>query len=266
MKTEMVSVDRLLRDPNNPRTDDSPEERRQLAESIRSHKVKVPLIGFPVQAGIMLADGHRRFEAARDIGLAELPVVVLAERPTEAELLSAQLTIGLHRQQLNPLDEYQAFARLAKLMQWSPSELAAGLTISNAEVTRVFSLGKLTPEEQQLVRVGKLSKSGAYALSRLPPEERASYLLKLAKGKVTRDELNSRARKKSPTEERGIRRIRCLLAEASVSIQSKTALQLVSLIELLEGLVRECRWAKSQGLDLLTAVRVMHDRSRRQAT
>lgn len=265
MTIELVPIAKLQCDPNNPRTEFSEQSMQQMAASIATHGVKVPLIGYVVSGGIMLGDGHCRLEAAKHIGLAELPVIVLTEKPTEAELLATQLTINGHRNELNPIDEYEAFARLSSLNGWSPSELAAALAVSNTEVSRVMAIGKLTDEERQLVREGKISKSAAYALARVGSEQRAALARKAAAGEITRDELNRHAKKKPKTNGSVTKKVSCQLPHATVSVQAKNGLNLPSLIDLLEDLLKECRKAKNQGLDIKTAVSILRDRSRVQA-
>lgn len=97
MKAELVSIERIIPDPLNPRSDFSEEQKRQLVESILLHGIKVPLIGYVVPNGVMLGDGHCRLEAAREAGLTELPVVIFSQKPDEASLLATQLTINAHR-------------------------------------------------------------------------------------------------------------------------------------------------------------------------
>ena len=262
MKIESVPLERLIPDPANPRTDITSEQVAELAQSIRQHGVKVPLIGFVTPEGVMVTDGHRRLLAARLAGKQEVPVVVFPQKPECAELLLTQLTINGHRQALNPVDELEAFVRLAKLKQWNAGDLAHHLAVSNAEVTRVLSIGKLSDSERQLVREGKLSKSAAYALSRMSPEQRATMARKAAAGEITRDQLNQQARKKGKSEEVKTQRVSCQLPGGTVSVQAPTGMNLPSLIDLLEELVRECRKARSQGWDISTVVRVLRDRSR----
>ena len=266
MKAELVPVERIIAAPHNPRTDFTPQKMAELAASIKLHGIRVPLIGYTVANGIMLGDGHCRLRAAMSLGLEEVPVVIFPQKPEEADLLAIQLTINGHRQGLNPVDEYEAFVRLAKLKSWSATELATCLAVSNAEVTRVLAIGKLSAAERQLVREGKISKSAAYALSRMTPEQRATLTRKAAAGEITRDELNTQARKKGKAEEVKTQRVSCPLAGGTISVQSATGLNLPSLIDLLEELIRECRKARSQGLDISTAVRVLRDRSRVQST
>lgn len=265
MKIAMVPLDRMVDDPNNPRKEVPAEQMEAMIASIRLHGIKVPLICYMVANGVMPVDGNCRLAAARKLGLTEVPAVILPQKPDESELLLTQLTINGVRHALNPVDEYEAFARLAKLKNWNASELAAGMAVSNAEVTRVLAIGKLSKEEQQLVREGKIAKSAAYALARMNPEQRATSVRKAASGELSRDELNAQARKKCKAEIAKTQRVNCSLAGGTVSLQSSAGLNLGNVIDLLEELLRECRKARTQGLDATTFARVLRDRSRVQA-
>jgi ParB family chromosome partitioning protein len=264
MNVSLVPIGKIITDKNNPRTDITPGSLTDLVASIKAHGIKVPLIGYATPTGVMLCEGHRRLAAAALAFHEELPVIIHPSKPSEAEILCDQLTINGHRAALNPIDEYQAFTRLQQLKGWSPSELATGLAISASEVTRVLSLGKLSAPELKLVREGKLSKSSAYALSRMPPEQRAAMLPKIASGDVTRDQLNRRAKRPGKAEGSKLRRVSFGVPGGLVTVRCEDGLTVKNCIELFDGLVRECRKLHSQNLDIKTAARVTRDKCRAQ--
>lgn len=261
---QLTPIERFLADPNNPRSDVATSRIDELAASIKIYGIRVPLIAYSVPQGLVVIDGHRRIEGARRSGPKELPTMVFPQKPSEAEILAAQLTINGHRESLNPLDEFEAFSRLAALKHWSHSELAAGLAVDNAEVTRVMAIGKLSPEERQLVREGRISKSAAYALSRMSQEQRATMVRKAAAGEVTRDQLNACARKKPKAAAAKSKRLSCPIPGGMVSVSTAEGLTLDGAIEVFEELLREFRKSRTQGLDVSTVVRVLHDRRRAQ--
>ena len=259
LRIEMFLVADLLPDPHNPRTFVDDVADRDLTASIALHGVKVPLMLFRATEGIMIGDGHRRWRCSMAAGKDAVPGYVFPKRPDEDELLAVQLTINSHRQQLNPVEEYDAFERLAQLRSWTPSQLAAGLAISNAEVTRVLSLGKLSPEERRLVGEGQIPKSSGYALARIAPEQRAGLAQKAAAGEITRDQLAALARRKTRSEKVAKQRVCCALPGGSVTVRCAKGLTLSSLIDLFDGLARKCRKFRSQNLDLSTSLRVLRD-------
>lgn len=261
MNVQQVPIQRIIADPHNPRRDFNSAKRAELAASIQQHGIQVPLLGYAAGDKYMLGDGHCRWEAALELLFTELPMIVFPQRPSEQDLLLTQLTINGHRHALSAVDEWQAFTRLCQLNNWSPSQLATALAISNAAVTRTLAIGKLTPDERQRVSESKISKSAAYALARLPPEQRTACLEQAAAGELTRDALNARARKPKPTDRVVGRRISCQTPRANISVQGNETFDLVGLIDLFEFAAKELKKAHAQKLDLRTALLVLRDRS-----
>lgn len=259
LRVENLPVAELHPDPHNPRKDVDERADRELTASIALHDVKVPLMCFRESEKIMIGDGHRRWRCSKAAARETVPCIVFPKRPAEDELLAVQLTINAHRQNLNPMEEHVAFERLATLRGWTPSQLAAGLAISTTEVTRVLSLGKLTTEERQLVRDGKVPKSSGYALARIAPEERKGLAQKVAAGEVTRDQLDALAWRKPKGNGAAIKRVCCAIPDGSVTVSCGRDLNLSALADLFDGLARQCRKFKSQKLDTSTAMRVLHD-------
>jgi hypothetical protein len=170
-----------------------------------------------------------------------------------------QLTVAC-RQDLNPCDLFESYLELLQLKGFSASQLAAALGVQPAKVTNVLSLGKLTPEQRELVRTNKVPLSTAYAASRLPDAERDACFQKIVNGELTRDQVQAQARRpKRKTDEAKTRRVSCPVAQGTVTVATTAGLNLASLIDLLDDLLRRCRKARSQGWDILTAVRVWRD-------
>lgn len=262
LRVETLPIDEPLPDPKNPRSSIDEQADAELMASIALHGVKVPLICYRSTEGITIGDGHRRWRCSKAVGKDVVPAIVFPKRPEEAELLATQLTINAHRRNLNPTEEYDAFSRLAKLQGWTPSQLAEGLAISNAEVTRILSLGKLSTEERQLIREGRVSKSSGYALARMGQQARAGLVQKVAAGELTRDQLDAMARRNTKVEKRGSHRVCCAVPGGTVVVNCESPLSFSSLIDLLNGLVRNCRKLRSQKLDISTGLRVLHDQVR----
>jgi hypothetical protein len=122
-----------------------------------------------------------------------------------------------------------------------------------------MAIGKFTPEQRERLRKGDISKSAAYALSRMSPDQRAAMMDKVAAGEATCEQLNSQVRRRKPGDDVKARRVICEVAGGTVSVQSKDGLTFTSFIELLEGLLRECRKLRTKGLDLSTAALVLKD-------
>lgn len=267
MKAELKPdwpIEQLRLDPSNPRKFFDEARDRELAQSIALHGMQVPMIAYLTAELPEIADGQRRWLAAKEAKRKTVPIYLLPARPDDGELLTLQLTINEHRSQLNIVDEYEAYLRLMELRGWSQAQLATGLAMRAAEVSSVMSVGKLTAEQRQLVRERQLSKTATCAVARLPADQRDECLQQAAAGKLTRDQLNAKARRKTKADERKSQRIACCLREAKVTVKAISGLNLSGLIDLLDDLIRLCRKARSDGLDIQTAVRVFRDRARTQ--
>lgn len=137
-----VPIERVLPDPDQPRrdwvTDDTESRLRELAGSIGEFGILQPLI---VREGDLGPDGAQRFviiaggrrrAAAELAGLTHLPVFVRDEEGARVRIL--QLIENLQRQDLNPIDEANAFQELMDLERLSPVQLAGRLHISEQTV------------------------------------------------------------------------------------------------------------------------------------
>lgn len=79
----LTPIEKLRRDPNNPRRIVTAKRQSELTASLRIHGIKVPLIGYVVPDGIMVCDGHRRLESSLEVGIKEVPIVILPQKPSE---------------------------------------------------------------------------------------------------------------------------------------------------------------------------------------
>ena len=110
---QQVSLDEYRsRVPLQPRREFEREALDELIDSIRQRGIIQPLIVRPVNGQFELIAGERRWRAAKEIGLAEAPVIV--RQATDLEVLELSLIENLQRADLNPIEEAQAYARLAR--------------------------------------------------------------------------------------------------------------------------------------------------------
>ncbi|WP_254509530.1 ParB/RepB/Spo0J family partition protein [Anatilimnocola floriformis] len=231
----------------------------ELAASLKQHGQQVAIICYRHGEWLIVIDGHCRLEAAKQLGWERMHVCILDAEPTPRQLKIAQLNVNCRRQEVNAVDLYQSYSELVA-DGMSPTELAASLGVQAAKVTGILALGKLSPEQRELVRSGKIPLSTAYAAARLPESERDACLQKVANGELTRDEVQAKAKRKKPgSSVAGLRRVNCALPNAVVTVSAESGLDLSSLIDTLDDLIRRCRKARSQGWDISTAMRVLRD-------
>jgi ParB family chromosome partitioning protein len=262
MKYELAAL-HVISAQTNVRKSISSQAIAELAASLKQHGQHVAIICYREGEWLVIVDGHSRFEAAKQLGWEKIRVCILDAKPDLAELKLAQLTVNCRRQDLNPCDLFDAYTELMQLKGLTPSQLATALGVPPAKVTNVLSLGKLTSEQRELVRANKVPLTTAYAASRLPEAERDACFQKVVSGELTRDQVQAQVRRpKAKTDQAKSKRVSCQLAQGTVTVATAEGLNLSSLIDLLDDLLRRCRKARSQGWDILTAVRVLRDSAR----
>jgi len=113
-----VTPDQIVPSPLQPRKEFQPEMLTELMESIREHGIIQPLIVRRVNGKLELIAGERRYRASRELGLKELPVII--REASDKDVLEMALIENLQREGLNPIEEAQAYSRLAKDFHISP--------------------------------------------------------------------------------------------------------------------------------------------------
>ncbi len=159
----LVPVDRIRPNPYQPRTQFHPESLTDLAQSIRENGLIQPLVVRQIDGGhYELIAGERRFLASKEAGLTEVPVFV--RRATRKEMLEVALVENLQREDLNPLEEAEAYQRLATEFGMTQEDIATRVGKSRSAVTNALRLLGLEEPLKELVSRGTLSAGHGRAL------------------------------------------------------------------------------------------------------
>ncbi len=113
--------------------------------------------------------GHRRLEAAKKAGVENVPVILMDLSDDEADVV--RITENLQRRDLHPLDEAEAFARLATVPGYGAGAIAEKVGKSATYVAQRIRLVELPKSAQKAMRSGELSLGAALLLARLPNEK-----------------------------------------------------------------------------------------------
>ncbi|APZ94550.1 ParB/RepB/Spo0J family partition protein [Fuerstiella marisgermanici] len=258
MKPATIPTSLIDPDPDQPRQSMDQEELELLAENIGQIGQLQPIIVYRVGDRCCIADGHRRFAAMMLRQAKSINALVLAEKPPPDVLLLTQLAANCHRADLKPTELANSFQRLRDLKGWSNSEIARQLSVSKARVTQVMSYLKLPDNVKAMLDNGSLPGSTAYAISRAPDEATQQRMVTEAiQGKLKRDDASRRVtRKESAT---AAVRCRLSLKEASLVLTTPKRVSLDQIISISQELIRECRRAARQGIDVTTLERVLQD-------
>ncbi len=112
-RSEKSRLTSIVPSPLQPRKDFGEEALRELVDSIRQHGIIQPLIVRRLNGGTHeLIAGERRWRAAQELGLADVPVIV--RTASDLEVLEISLIENLQRSDLNAIEEAQGYARLAR--------------------------------------------------------------------------------------------------------------------------------------------------------
>ena len=154
-----------------PRKNFDKEAMEQLAESIRVNGILQPLLVRPLATGnYQIVAGERRWRAAKIAGLSEVPVVIRDDL-SEEQVMQVALIENLQRENLNPIEEAQAYKRLLEEFHLKQDEVAERVSKSRAAVTNSMRLLKLGEEVQQMLIEEMISTGHARALLAIENQE-----------------------------------------------------------------------------------------------
>lgn len=163
-----IPLDRIRRNPFQPRTQFSHDELEELMGSIKEHGLLQPLIVMPAAADgtHQLIAGERRLRAMSILGEKTVPVIV--RKATEQQQLELAIIENIQRQELNPLEEATAYARLADEFGLTQEDIAVKVGKSRSQIANTIRLLMLPKEIRDGVLEGKISASNARTLLALP--------------------------------------------------------------------------------------------------
>ena len=157
-----IDIDRIQRGRYQPRQVFEPEALQELADSIRAQGVVQPIVVRPEGNHFELVAGERRWRAAQLAGLQKIPAVV---RELDARSTAAIALIeNIQREDLNPLEEAQAFMRLIEEFDLTHQQVADSVGRSRAAVSNLLRLLDLAEPVKQQVNEGLLDMGHARAL------------------------------------------------------------------------------------------------------
>jgi len=175
-------------DRDQPRKEFDEESIAQLAASIAEHGLLQPIAVRPnPMGGYKIIAGERRWRAARQAGLTEVPVVV-REDVTDQQAMELALIENLQREDLNPIEEATGYRQLMDRCGLTQEQAAQRLCRSRSAVANSLRLLNLPGEVTEMLRDGRLTTGHAKVLLGLDSPE----LQKLAAAQVVKQELNVR--------------------------------------------------------------------------
>jgi len=157
-----LEIGQIKPNPDQPRKEFDEVRLEELALSIKEHGIVQPVIVRKVGDGYELVAGERRWRAAQLAGLTKVPALV--REFTEAERMEIALIENLQREDLNPLEEAEAYRALMDAFGLTQEALAKRLGRSRSQVANTLRLLQLPDRVQEEIRAGRLSMGHAKVL------------------------------------------------------------------------------------------------------
>ena len=145
-----------------PRKAFDEEQLEELADSIRKYGVLQPLLVQKKGESYEIIAGERRWRAAKLAGLKMIPAVIREYSPQQA--MEIALIENVQREDLNPIEEAQAYQRLMQEFSLKQEEIAERVSKNRTTITNCMRLLNLAPEVQQMLIEGRIASGHARAL------------------------------------------------------------------------------------------------------
>ncbi len=156
----MAPIKSIVPSPLQPRNHFEEEQLEELIDSIREHGVIQPLIVREVRGKLELIAGERRWRAASELGLEEVPVRIVDVRD-DRQVLEMALIENLQREDLNPIEEAQAYVRLAKEFDMRQEDIAKRVGKNRTTVANAMRLLDLAAPVQGMLSDQRLTTGHA---------------------------------------------------------------------------------------------------------
>ena len=175
-KEYMMKLSIIEPNKGQPRKDFNEESIGELADSIKRYGVLQPLLVKKSGDHYEIVAGERRWRAAKEAGLREVPVVI--KEYTNQQAMEIALIENVQREDLNPIEEAQAYQQLMQEFELTQEEIAERVSRSRTAITNCMRLLKLDKRVQDMLIQGQLSSGHARALLALENQD-AQYQIGL---------------------------------------------------------------------------------------
>lgn len=182
-----VGLDLIDPNPDQPRKSFNDDSLKEMADSIRSQGIIQPIIVEPAGSRYTIVAGERRFRAAGLAGIREIPVIV--RQFTAEEKLEIALIENVQREDLNPVEEAEAYRLIMEKGGLSQAQVASRVGRQRSTIANSLRLLKLPGEMKRALESGGMSAGHARALLAVenPERRRALFERILAEGLSVRE-------------------------------------------------------------------------------
>ncbi|WP_281829358.1 MULTISPECIES: nucleoid occlusion protein [Lactobacillus] len=157
-----IELSKITPNKFQPRRQFSEESIKELAQTLDKEGLLQPIVVRENEYGYEIIAGERRFRAAQSLGWEKIPAIV--NNMNDDQAASLALIENLQRENLNPIDEAEAYKNLMKLNNLTQTQLAKDMGKSQSYVANKLRLLKLTPKVQSYLASGEISARHGRAL------------------------------------------------------------------------------------------------------
>ena len=161
--TFKININNISPNPNQPRQQFNEEALQELVASVKQKGILTPITVLEDAGNFILIAGERRLRAARLAGLTEIPAYIV-EVENDAEMMEMALIENIQRENLNPIEEAEAFAVLNSKYGLSQDAVAKSVGKKRVTVTNSLRLLNLPSEIKESIKIGKISAGHGRAI------------------------------------------------------------------------------------------------------
>lgn len=160
-----VNLDELRPNPHQPRKVFKEDALQELSESIKTYGVFQPIIIKKSIKGYEIIAGERRVRASKLAGLSKIPAIV--RNFTDEQMMEIALLENLQRENLNSIEEAEAYKKMLGSLNLTQEELAKKVGKSRSHITNILGLLRLPEDVQKMIQESKITMGHARVLSKL---------------------------------------------------------------------------------------------------
>lgn len=189
-----IDINKIEPNASQPRKKFNEDSLQELADSIKQHGLIEPLIVQESKNGFYeIIAGERRWRASRMAGIKQVPVVV--KEYSSREVVEIALIENIQREDLNPIEEANAYKRLIEEFELKQDEVAESVGKSRTAITNFLRLLKLDEKVQEMLVDEKIKNGHARALISLPKEQQYDAAMKVFDENLSARETESYVKK-----------------------------------------------------------------------
>ena len=179
-----VSLSEIVPSPLQPRKQFNDDALSDLVDSIREHGVIQPLIVRDVKGKLELIAGERRWRACQSLEVDSVPVI--CREASDRDVLEMALIENLQREDLNPVEEAQAYTKLAKDFGMTQEQISSRVGKSRTTVANAMRLLDLAADVQKLLASGEISVGHAKVILSIKSKtDQAKVAALIIRGQLT---------------------------------------------------------------------------------